>query len=122
MASLRAPAGLAKSGSKLWRDVTGKYALRVDELRILEDACRLADVLAALEAAAADAPLLSKGSMGQLVLHPLVAEQKTHRSALARLLAQLKLPDDATAEGAQEPNQHRAAAQTRWASAHGASA
>ncbi len=116
------PAGLAKSGSKLWRDVTSKYELRVDELRILEDACRLTDVLAELEVGMADQPLLVKGSMGQNVINPLLSEQRTTRSAVAKLLGQLKLPDDPTAATTSTPNQHRSAAQTRWASAHGAGA
>ena len=42
-----APAGLTRTGPgrKLWRDVvtSGKYVLRPDELRILEDACHQSD-------------------------------------------------------------------------------
>lgn len=39
-------------------------------------------------------PLLAKGSMGQDVAAPLVQELRAHRTALARLLLQLKLPDE----------------------------
>ena len=118
---LRAPVGLAKAGRQLWSSVTGKYELRVDEQRVLEDACRIADVISALEDGMVDQPLLAKGSMGQPVLNPLLAEQKTHRTALSRLLAQLKLPDDPSGEVV-KPNQHRAAAQSRWDAARGARA
>jgi hypothetical protein len=115
------PAGFGRAGKSLWSSVAGNYDLRVDESRVLEDACRLSDVITALEDGMRGQELLVKGSMGQPVLNPLLAEQKTHRTALARLLSQLKLPDDPTGEQ-QAPNQQRAAAQSRWASAHGASA
>lgn len=119
MNAVKAPGGLNEAGRKLWRSVAGKYALRADELRVLEDACRLTDVIADLEAAMVDQPMLSKGSYGQPVINPLLSEQRTTRSTVSRLLAQLKLPDDPTVAGESAPNQQRAAAQTRWASAHG---
>ena len=46
------------------------------------------------------------------MIHPLIGEKRTQQAALARLLGQLKLPDDA-AEG-MKPNQARAAADARW--------
>ena len=118
---VKAPAGLGDRGSELWSAVTSKYELRVDERRILEDACRLTDVLTVLEAGMEGQSLLVKGSMGQPVLNPLLGEQKTHRTALAGLLKALRLPDDPAGE-AGESNQHRSAAQSRWSSAHGTSA
>lgn len=119
---LRAPAGLERAGAKLWRDVASKYDLRVDEQRILEDACRLADVISLLESEAEGAPVLVAGSHGGRIINPLIAEQKTHRSALSRLLKDLKLPDEPSGEGAGEPNQQRTAANVRWMAAHGKSA
>jgi hypothetical protein len=116
---LRAPANLDRQGAKLWRDIASKYELRADELRILEDACRIADVITALEVAAEDQPLMVPGSHGGKIINPLVAEQKTHRSALQRLLLSLKLPDEGAEAGR---NQQRDAAQTRWAAEHGKSA
>jgi hypothetical protein len=82
----------------------------------LEDACRIADAITQLEHGMEGQPLMAKGSRGQPVLNPLLAEQLPHRVALAASLRQLKLPD---ADGLR-PNQHREAAQARWARAHGA--
>jgi hypothetical protein len=111
----RVPTGLRARGRALWADVAGRYALRPDERRILEDSCRLADTIAALERAMKGQPLTVKGSAGQPVLNPLMAEQRAHRLAVGALLKQLRLPDEA----AGRPNQHREAAQSRWANAPG---
>lgn len=116
MAAKKAPAGLGVAGAKLWRDVTGKYELRADEIVILESACAARDRVAAMEAERGDA-VTATGSMGQLVVHPLIGEIRAHEAQIAGLLAKLKLPDDG---GVEQPSQQRAAAQSRWASAHGA--
>jgi hypothetical protein len=115
----RAPAGLGKPGATLWRTVTKKYELRADELVILESACRATDRVAIMEEAR-DGEVLATGSMGQIVVHPLVSEIRTHEAQVAGLLARLKLPDDAAGTGA--VNQHRSAANSKWAAAHGAGA
>ena len=114
--TLGVPDGLADAGVKLWTDVTGKYTLRADELMTLDAACRAADRIAAMESERAGA-VTSTGSMGQLIVHPLIPEIRAHEAQVASLLARLKLPDDG--EGA-VVSQQRAAAQSRWASAHGA--
>ena len=110
------PAGVADES--VWLAVVGKYDLRPDELSTLEDVCRLSDMVDLLEAAWAEQgrPLTTKGSMGQLVTHPFISEIKAHRMAQQALWRQLKLPDDAGVK----PNQHRDAAKSKWASAHGA--
>jgi hypothetical protein len=109
-----APAGLSKAGSALWRTIASKYQLRPDELAVLEDACRTADTIAALESAWAEdgTPMTTRGSMGQLVIHPLIGELRAQRNARAALLRQLKLPDDPTGEVA--TNQNRDAATASW--------
>lgn len=116
--ALPVPKGLAPKGAgrKIWREVTSKYQLRADELRVLEDACREADLVDRLEAALEDAPLTVTGSMGQLVAHPLVQEVRQHRNVLAGLLAKLKLPDeDASGSRADaRATSARAAAMARW--------
>ena len=113
----RTPRGLRARGRALWDDVATAYSLRADEYRILEDACRLVDTPTALERAADGQPLTVKGSAGQPVLNPLIAEQRPHRLALSALLKQLKLPDEDPMAG--KSNQHSSAAQSRWAQAHG---
>jgi hypothetical protein len=113
----RQPTGLGPARRKLWRGVAGSYQLRADELRVLEDACRLADVISQLEEAMATQPLVVQGSRDQPVVNPLLAEQRLQRVALASALKQLRLPD----AGGIAVNQQRAAAQTRWERAHGGS-
>lgn len=107
------PFGLAVDGSALWVSVASKYTLRPDELRHLEDACRLVDIMAALRIEAAGEPMMIPGSMGQLILNPLVAEQKTHALAVGTLLARCKLPD--LDQPAAKVNQQRDAANTKHA-------
>ena len=117
------PKGLLPStGAALWRDVVALYDLRVDELVVLERACRATDRIAAMETERGER-VTTAGSMGQLVLHPLVKEIRETEAQIARLLASLKLPDDGSGTGEQpRSTQARAAAQSRWAAAHGASA
>lgn len=113
----KAPAELASAGRGLWNSIAGKYALRPDEESTLLGAARAADMVAALRKAWADSgqPMLTKGSMGQDVIHPLIGELRAQEAQKAALLARLKLPD----VDAAEPNQHRSAAQSRWSAAHG---
>lgn len=114
MPKSKTPDGLADAGRELWNDVAGKYELRPDERVVLTKACETADMIAVLDKAWSDLgkPFLTKGSMGQDVIHPLIGERRTQTASLAKLLAQLKLPDEA---GGERPNQQRDAAQSRWA-------
>lgn len=116
-----APESLSDPGVALWQTIVGKYDLRADELRTLEDACATTDMIAALTDVWAEAgrPVTTAGSMGQQVIHPLIAEIRTQRAARNALFRQLKLPDEAAGG---ESNQQRSAAQSRWASAHGSGA
>ncbi|MFD8336781.1 hypothetical protein ACFV42_29530 [Streptomyces solisilvae] len=105
----RPPAKLGAAGRRLWREIVERYELRPDEARILGDACREADIVERLEAELADAPLMVKGSMGQLVAPPLVSEARQHRSVLVALLKSLKLPDapaDAQRKRTPYPSRH----------------
>jgi len=88
------PTGLGAKARKFWADVTSAFELRVDELRVLEDACREMALIDRMEKEQHGSPLTAKGSMGQEVAAPLVQELRQHRSTLARLLLQLKLPDE----------------------------
>lgn len=112
------PAHLKDPGVSLWVDVVGKYDLRADELRVLGAACAAADMVAAFEQSWADEgfPLTTKGSMGQLVEHPLIGSIDKQRKALAAFLRQLKLPDEVGVK----TNAQREGGATRWANAHGA--
>lgn len=110
-----APDTLAAAGKSLWVKIVETYELRADELATLEDACAATDMIAALTSVweGEGRPVTTKGSMGQQVIHPLIGEIRIQRAARNALWRQLKLPDsDATAG---ESNQHRAAAQSKWA-------
>ncbi|SIH16209.1 Uncharacterised protein [Mycobacteroides abscessus subsp. abscessus] len=102
------PSGLAEAGSgeALWRSIVDEYTLRPDELRLLADACELADRIDYRKDRADELHrevgdnLLIRGSTGQRVRNPLIdearqelAEQRKDRVALNDLLARLKLPD-----------------------------
>lgn len=117
--AIAAPRSLKAAGRKLWKATVEAYELRQDEQEVLRSACAEADLIVRMEDELADADLTVKGSMGQLVPHPLVTELRQHRATQAALLRGLKLPDDASAGVA---NQQREAAQSRWAASHGKSA
>ncbi len=117
MSNTPAPRGLKAAGKRLWSETLSVYDLRQDEMEILRAACFEVDLVARMEKELESEPLTVKGSMGQLVPHPLVSELRQHRATLSALLRGLKLPD-ADGEGA-TVNQQRDAAQSKWAAAYG---
>jgi hypothetical protein len=112
-----APPGLGRSGAGLWRRIVAGYELRPDELRLLADACRTADLVDAMQKVLDDGSLMTVGSMGQDRPHPLLTEIRGHRALLATLLKQLALPDDAV-RAAVRPSattiRAQTAARARW--------
>lgn len=91
----RKPAGLGVDGARLWAEVVSEMAdddvvPTAQERRYLEDACRTGDAIAEMEAALAGQPRVVKGSQGQPVPHPLIAELRQHRLALAAVLSRVK--------------------------------
>lgn len=91
--SATAPAGLAAGGRTLWRAVVKVGPLRGDRVRVLEDACREADLIDELVAELKGAPKLVMGSMRQQVANPLISEVRQHRAVLSGLLRALDLPE-----------------------------
>ena len=89
----------------------GTYMLRTDELRVLKDSCREADLIEDLRLESRGAQMVVKGSMGQPVINPLVSELRQHRACLAGLLRQLKLPDE---DAPTASNPAGKAAHARW--------
>lgn len=122
MSKTAAPMGLKADGAALWRKVTGSYDLRTDELVTLESACRATDRVALMRDELGDT-VTATGSMGQVVVHPLIAEIRAHEAQVTSLLSRLKLPDLAEGAPAGEEQSRsttaRAAAQSRWGVAHG---
>lgn len=112
-----APKGLAASGKKLWNGIAGpgKYTLRADELQVLEDACYEADLISVLRVGMVGEPLKVRGSQGQDVINPIIAELRQHRATLATLLRSLKLPDLEGEASSARSTSARAAANARWA-------
>lgn len=92
---MRAPTGLQRAGKALWKSLTDvfDFAEEPGKVQLLAQACRVADIVAELDDAAAEAPLTVKGSMGQPVISPYIAEARAQRALLAQLLGRLGLPD-----------------------------
>lgn len=114
-----APTDLGERGRKFWRDVMRIYELNVDEMQILAEVCRTLGDCDILRERIENDGFMVQGSTGQKRLHPAVAELRQTRAALAKLLAQLGLPD--TEGGASLPSaeSRRAtkAATARWTQA-----
>lgn len=87
----RMPRGLGTAGQKLWHGVVEEFDLAGEphKLRILEDACKTADVIKRLDDAAAKQPLTVLGSQKQQVINPCIAQAQTSRMQLAQLLGRL---------------------------------
>lgn len=118
------PFGLDEAGRGLWDGIALNYELRPDELHMLEHAAREADIIAHLQESLIDAPVRTRGSQGQEVADPILAEIRQHRSAQAMLLKALKLPDTAQAHGghrdrAKVSESARKAARARWGTGSG---
>jgi hypothetical protein len=88
------PKGLDAAGAKLWKSVDEVFDFTDEpgKVQLLAQACKVADIIAELDDAAAEAPLTVKGSMGQPVISPFIAEARVQRALLAQLLGKLDLP------------------------------
>lgn len=112
-----APTRLGAKAKRVWNEISSEYELRADELRVLEDACREIDIVERLELEFRTAKTMVLGSQGQLVASPLLQELRQHRTTLARLLGQLKLPDGEEGAGSAAKSRSeagRAMANARW--------
>lgn len=110
----KTPVGLGAKAKRVWTEITEAYDLRIDELRVLEDACREIDLIERLESELKGADLVVSGSMGQPVASPLVQELRQHRSVLARLLGWLKLAEVEDPAASSPSASARQAAMARW--------
>ena len=116
-----APRGLSDKAARLWHGVTDGFTLRDDEYELLEAACREIDLIARMQREIDQDGVMTTGSMGQPVAHPLLGEVRQHRVVLKGLLAALKIPEDEVAghDSGMISAQARKAAMTRWGQAHG---
>lgn len=88
---MRKPRGLKTAGTRLWETVTQEFDLDSEphKLEILAQACRVSDVIAGLERAAAKEPLTVLGSARQKTINPLISEVRFQRGLLSTLLQRL---------------------------------
>lgn len=110
----KTPTGMSPAAQRFWRSAVTTYTFRIDELRLLEDACREMDWVDRLEKEMRGGKLMVKGSMGQDVASPLLQELRHHRATVARLLTQLELPSGEGAAPASNSSAARALANGRW--------
>ncbi|MEX0756125.1 MAG: terminase [Actinomycetota bacterium] len=97
----RAPTGLGAGGKRLWREVLALYEMNPGELRILEESCRVVDVLDELREAGHGPEILR--------------EARLQREMLRKLLASLDLPDeDEPTLPSSRSTAARALAKARW--------
>lgn len=111
----KCPPRLDTAGRALWRRFVDRFEFDLHELSILEAACRQADDVATLEGLVADDGMTVPGSSGQPRLHPAVAEARNGRLALGKLLAQLRLPEEAQPIRSEASTRAQRAAEARWA-------
>lgn len=101
----------------MWRAIVRTGELRPDSLRVLQDACREADLIDELEDWRIGQPRTVKGSQGQDVIHPVISELRQHRSVLSTLLRALDLSkvDQSDADSAAAVREAATAlARARW--------
>jgi hypothetical protein len=118
----RAPAGLRAAGRRLWRDLQGAYDFSEcpERVILLEQACRTADLVARLQKVVDEADdLRTRGSQGQQVAIPEVAELRQHRAQLAALVKSLALPDEDEGQPLTKSQLGRMAANARWGRRYG---
>ncbi len=114
----RAPRGLGSAGKALWRLVHQTFSFEDEPhlLAILEEACKVRDVIEALDAAMQGEPMTVLGSARQLTIHPLISQAGAERSRLASLLKAIGLPDNDDPDDPQQRRRAaaRTAANARW--------
>lgn len=93
------PRNLGAAGRRLWRSVMADYELEQHEALLLAQACRTADVVAALDAAVGGELTTDDGKV-----RPEIVEARQQRIVLARLLAALRVPlGEQTEDGGHGP-------------------
>jgi hypothetical protein len=119
--NLKPPVGLGAAGRALWKgvlvEVPEHLLLDSHEIELLMHACRVSDRIVELDKLLDTDGLMTCGSTGQSVLHPAVAEQRSQRLLLSRLLSGIAVAAGDEDAKPETPTQARAraAAQARWA-------
>lgn len=112
------PKGLQGPGRGLWERMHATLAddlrFSAKELELLRRACSLADREAALAGLIEQDGMMTKGSTGQMVLHPAVAELRHVESALTSLLTRISTEDSEGKPLTMKQQRARTAADARW--------
>lgn len=110
---MRYPAGLARDGRALWRELAETYEFTSPgERSAAVEACRLSDELASLRAQLAeDGRAFVRGSQGQDVANPLREEVRRHSKLVRDTLASIRV-EQPSAETRSEAA--RRAVRARW--------
>ena len=92
---METPNGLRTAGAKLWKEMNDEFDFSYEpgKVAILERACKVADQIDKLEQATAEEPMTTRGSMGQLVIHPFIQEIRQQSNVFNSLIKALDLPD-----------------------------
>lgn len=85
------PAGLARTGRKLWRQTVDAFDLDAHEETILLNACKTADLIDRLQAVADDSEISGRAELDRQVF----GELRRQRALLAQLIKQLREDEDA---------------------------
>lgn len=122
---IRTPEVLGAAGARLWEETLATYEMAEHELAILQEACYTLDLVQTMRRRVKKDGVVSSGSMGQDVVHPLIGEMRQQRGLFSQLMNGLKLPDVVPDESTglsvvADVNQHRQAAGSRWGKAYGA--
>lgn len=87
----RAPRNLGAAGQRFWKRVMDDYELSPAEEAVLNEACRIMDLLDRLEDEAAGQPLTEQSPQGRVV-NPILREARMQRQTLDRLVRSLGIP------------------------------
>jgi hypothetical protein len=112
--TLAPPQPLGPRGAALWNEVTTDYDIDGEGVSFLMAACLTADELHRLEGALAQSDVVTKGSAGQPVAHPLLEAVRKHRELLVSLMARLNLSAGSDWDNLTASERSRKAALARW--------
>lgn len=85
------PTGTKTAGRRLWKAILGEYVLEEQELTLLRQAVRVADLCDDLQALL-DAEGLMVDTPQGIKTHPAAVELRQQRITLARLIVALRVP------------------------------
>ena len=118
----RMPAGLGAAGKSIWKRLNSELEFSAREVIVLEQACRVADTVAILEALIEREGTSSTGSRNQARLNPALSELRQSRLTLLRLLSAIDVPDGAEVPRTAASRRAQRAADVRWGRPHAVTA